>query len=351
MPPPPPLKETLEALHQCVLPGAGGAALVLCAFLLLGRWAAATGSAAAVVVAFLWGNFTLANVGSDQPTWENTARLLPWKPGADAPGYQWLPRAALLLLAVGLLSRWVGLVAARYLHERYWWGPGVMVWLPRAAAAAVVSGWLVLGKAAEAPEWATLRWQLAAATLLLWFVLDELARAGLSAEVSAYLGAALVAGGVVLLYSHNAKFMELAVLMGSAMFGVAVAAGLVKSLPAEVSEPAADYNPNPQLYDARKSEPSPRPEQPLSASGAIPAGVVFLAGLLLGTRPAHVENKVPAICFWLVALGPVLLAPFLLPRVARQNRWLLLAGRVLLVVVPLAAAVALAGKYETLAYE
>ena len=45
MPPLPPLKDTLEALQQCVLPGAGGAALVLAAFLCLGRWAGATGSA------------------------------------------------------------------------------------------------------------------------------------------------------------------------------------------------------------------------------------------------------------------------------------------------------------------
>jgi hypothetical protein len=341
MPPPPPLKDALEALQQTVLPGAGGAALVACAFLLFGRRAAAVGSVAAAAVAFLWGNFTLANLGAEPPTWENTARLLPWKPSADAPGYQWLPRAALLLMAVGLASRWVGLAAARGLHERYWWGPGVLVWLPRIAAAVVVSGWLVLGNAAQAPEWATLRWQLAGATLAVWFVLDELARKGLGADVSAYLAAALFTGGLVLLYAHNAKFMELAVLMGSA----------VKSSPAEVPEYVAEYNPNPELYDARKPELPPRPELPLAASGAIPAGVLFLVGLLLGTRPSHAENKVPAACFWLVALGPVLLAPFLVPRLARQNKWLLLAARVVLVVAPLVAAAILAGKYEALAYE
>jgi hypothetical protein len=253
-------------------------------------------------------------------------------------------------MAVGLASRWVGLLAARGLHERYWWGPGVLVWLPRIAAAAVVSGWLVLGHAAQAPEWAALRWELAAATVLVWFVLDELARKGLGAEVSAYLGAALFAGGLVLLYAHNAKFMELAVLMGSAMFGIAAATGVMKSLPDQVPEPVAEYNPNPELYDARKPDAIPRPELPLAASGAIPAGVLFLTGLLLGTRPSHAENKVPAICFWLVALGPALLAPFLVPRLARQNRWLLLAGRVALALAPLVAAVLLAGKYETLAY-
>jgi hypothetical protein len=349
--PPPPLRDTLEALQQCVLPGAGGAALVACIFLLLGRRAAATGSAAAAAAAFLWGNFTLASVGAARPTWENTWRVLPWKPEADAPGYQWLPRAALLLVAVGLASRWVGLVAARFLHERYWWGPGVMVWLPRIAAAVVASGWLVLGNAAQAPEWAGLRWELAAATVLVWFAADELVRKGLGAEASAYLGAALFAGGLVLLYSHNLRFMELAVLMGSAMFGVAAAAGVVKSPPAGAEEPAAEYNPDPELYDARKPDAPPRPEPPLAASGAIPAGALFLVGLLLGTRPSHAENKVPAVCFWLVALAPALLAPSLIPRVARQNKWLLLAGRVVLALAPLVAAVVLAGKHERLAYE
>src|SRR5579859_2686469 len=112
MPPPPPLKEVLEALYQFVLPGAGGAALVLAAFLLFGRWTAALGSAAAVTAAFMWGNFTLG-LNNDPPGWANTWRLIPWTPEDTAPGYQWPARAALVLVIVGLLSRWVGLLAAR----------------------------------------------------------------------------------------------------------------------------------------------------------------------------------------------------------------------------------------------
>ncbi len=345
LPPLPPLKDTLQALQQDVLPGAGGAALVMCVFLLVGRWAAATGAAAAVIVAFIGGNFTLSIAGTEQPTWDNTARLIPWKPEAAAPGYDWLPQATLLLMAVGLVSRWIGLVSVQLLDARYWWGPGAFVWLPRLAAVVVVSGWLVRGHAAQGPEWASLQWELSGATLLVWFVLDELARKGLGAEVAAYLAAALFAGGLVLLYAHNARFMELAVLMGSTMFGIAVAVGILRS------RPITNDNPNPNLHDAHKPEPIARTELPLGASGAIPAGVMFLVGLVLGTRPSHVENHVPAACFWLISLGLALLAPFLIPRLARQNQWLLLAGRILLVLVPLTAAVVLASNHETLPYK
>ena len=75
MPPPPPLKDVLEALYQCVLPGAGGAALVLAAFLLFGRRAAAIGSAVAVVAAFMWGNFGPPKLSLEDPvpTWANTS--------------------------------------------------------------------------------------------------------------------------------------------------------------------------------------------------------------------------------------------------------------------------------------
>jgi hypothetical protein len=78
---------------------------------------------------------------------------------------------------------------------------------------------------------------------------------------------------------------------------------------------------------------------------------VFLVGLVLGTWPSRVENKVPDVCFWLVALAPLLLAPFLVPRIARRNRWVLLALRVVLVLAPLVVAVLLAGQNEKFPYE
>ncbi len=317
----PPLKDVLDALSHAVLPGAGGAALVACAVLLLGRWAGALGTAAAVAVGFMWGNFALDPNKPDRPTWATTARLIPWSPEAEAPGYMWLARAALVLVIAGLVSRWLGLLAGRLFPERFRLAANVFVWAPRAGAVFAVSAWMVLGKAAEGPEWATLRWQLAAVMFLVWVAADGVARAGHGAEVAALLGACLFAGGTILLYTHNARFMELAVLAGSALFGVAAAT-------AARGERFAS-----------------------AASGAIPLAVAFLPGLVLGTRPSHDAHKVPVACFWLVTLAPVLLAPFVVPRIARQNRWLLLAGRVILVLVPLVVAVVLAGQHEQFPFE
>ena len=330
----PPLKDVLEALQLTVLPGAGGAALVLGAFLLLGRWAGALGSAAAVAVGFVWGNFTLAKLNGAPPTWANTWRLIPWAPDADAAGYQWLARSALVLVVVGLVSRWLGMLAARMLPERSWWGANVFVWAPRVSAVLLVSGWLVRGQAAQAEEWAFLRWQLVLAMIVAWVALDGIARNGASAQVALYAGAILLTGGVMMLYTHNARFMELAVLVGSALFGVAVANALV--------------------------EPDMNQEKP-DTSGAIPAVVAFLPGLLLGARPSMADHHVPVMCFWLVALAPAGLLLFLLPAVARKSDWQmggvrksdwqLAIGRAILVLLPLVVAVVLAAKHETLAFE
>ncbi|HEY1186251.1 MAG TPA: hypothetical protein VGE74_01280 [Gemmata sp.] len=327
MPPPPPLKDTLEALQQCVLPGAGASALVMCAFLVVGRWrAAALGSAAAVVVAFMCGNFTLQNLktGDPVPTWANTSRLLLWVPDEPSPGYQWLPRVALVLVAVGLVTRWLASAVSCGRPPLLGWLANVLVWGLRTWALFLTTAWLVQGAAASGPKWAYLRWELALAMLLVWVVTDGVARSGASGELSAYLAAAFYAGAAVLLYSHNAKFMELAVLVGSAMLGIAVAVLAV-----------------PGRGDGVK----------VLASGAIPAAVAFLPGLLLGTRPSHADNKVPGTSFWLVALAPLILAPFLIPRLSRQNRWLLVALRALLVLTPLVAAVLLAGRHEKFPYE
>jgi hypothetical protein len=88
----------------------------------------------------------------------------------------------------------------------------------------------------------------------------------------------------------------------------------------------------------------------ISTSGSVPFAALLLPGLVLGTRPAHAEHLVPTACFWLAALAPLLLVPFLIPRLARQNRWLVLALRALLVLIPLAVALALANEYETLPF-
>jgi hypothetical protein len=348
MPPLPPLKDVLEALQQLVLPGAAGAALVMCVFLLLGRWSAATASVVAVAAGFFWANFTNTDIISHPADWQTEGRI-PWKPDDPPKVFQWFPQASLVLMAVGLISRWFGMLVARGMPERYWWGTNAMVWLPRVGAIFAVSGWLVIGLAAEKPEWANLRWELAGAILLLWIVLDGVARDGISAEVSAYLGAALFAGAAILLYSRNGRFMDLAVIVGSAMFGIAAATGLVKSNPNAEQDPNFNYNPNPELFDARR--PDAEAEARLSASGAIPAAVVFLVSLVLGTRPSHAPHQVPVMSFWLVTLAPLVLAPFLIPRVSRQKGWLLVVLRAVLVLAPLVAAIVMAGKHEQLPFQ
>jgi hypothetical protein len=318
----PPTKYILETLQADVLPAAGGAALVLCLFLLLGRWSGALGSAAAIVVAFLAANFTLADLkGDDKPTWENTGRLISWKPAESAPGWQALPRAALLMVVVGLLSRWIGLLANRYLPERYWWGANLFVWAPRLAVVIAVSGWLAAGPAASKPEWEWLRLQLILSIFAVWIALDGLARddsgTWTGAEIAAYLSVIFLTAGAILLYTHNAKFMDLAVILGCGMFGIAVVATLGGC----------------------------------DTSGAVPACAAFLPGLIFGTRPSMVAHVVPSLALWLVALAPLVLLPFTVPALARGNGWMLRIARVLLILAPLITAIVLASQHEKLAFD
>jgi hypothetical protein len=183
----------------------------------------------------------------------------------------------------------------------------------------VVAGWLASGKAAAAPEWQWLRWQLAAAMFFVWIALDSVARADFGGEVAAYLAATFLVAGTILLYTHNALQMELAVIVGFAFFGLAVVSTLG----------ACD------------------------TSGAIPAGVVFLPGLLLATQPSWAENshKVPAHCLWMVALAPLVLLPFAIPAVAEKRGWFVRLLRAALVLAPLVAAIVLASEHEKLVFE
>jgi hypothetical protein len=183
----------------------------------------------------------------------------------------------------------------------------------------VVAGWLASGKAAEAPQWAGLRWQLSAAMFFIWIALDSVARAEFGGEVAAYLAATFLVAGTMLLYTHNAKQMEIAVILGFSFFGIAVVAVL------------GDCD----------------------TSGAIPAGVVFLPGLLLAAQPSWAENshKVPVHCLWMVALAPLVLLPFGIPAVAAKRGWLVRLLRAALVLAPLVAAIVLASEHEKLVFE
>jgi hypothetical protein len=312
----PPLRNAIEALQQDVLPAAAGATLVVCLFLMLGKRAAAIGSAAAMVFAFIWANFSFENsIDSEtgELVWANTHHLLPWKV-EPSPRVEWVPFAAFVLIVVGLLSRWLGLLASRQLPERRWWVANLLVWIPRIIAVVVVSTWLVSERVMSESPW--LRPTILLAMLLIWLTLDALARVREGGEIAAYLAMIFFAASGVLLYGHSAKFMEVAVVIGSAMFGIALVASLMKC----------------------------------DVSGAIPAGVAFLPGLVLGGRPS-LTTEVPYESFLLVSFAPIVLAPFLIPFLSRKNGWQVRAIRATLVLAPLAAAIIIAAQHEQLPFD
>jgi hypothetical protein len=306
MPPLPPTSLILETLRDIALPAASGAAFTLALFLTLGRWAGTLGSAAAVIVGFVWVNFTFSALD-----WEGTSRLIPWKPN-ERSAWHYLPRASLILVVVGLASRWLGSLAGCFLPDRAWWVKNLLVWVPRWVAILVVGNWVTPLPWSDAHPW--IKPALGAAMLFLWIALDGLARGGASDQATLALAATFLAAGGVIIYAHSSLFMDIALALAFAMIGIAVLARVTGC----------------------------------DASGAIPAGVGFLPTLVLNFRYQAEPNNVPAVCFWLVALAPIVLLPFLIPRIARQNRWLLLGSRFVFLAIPLVIAVALAMHHEDL---
>ncbi len=275
--------------------------------LIFGRWAGALASGAAVAVAFVCANYTARHLSwDDEP-------LLPWKPDDPAKPWLWLPRVALVLVAVGLISRWIGMIATHYLPERRWWGANLLVWAPRIAAVALTCGWLVSEKWATEDAW--LMPALGAAMLLEWIVLDGLSRSEASAEVAGYQAAIFLTASMMLLYHHWATVSFIALIVGSTMFGIAVVAGIAKA----------------------------------DTSGAVPASVGILPGLLLAGWMSQ-DSKIPLAAFWIVALAPLVLLPFLIPALARRDNWYIRAIRAVLILAALAAAAVLTDKYEQPAF-
>jgi hypothetical protein len=325
MPPLPPAEIVLDSLRLNILPAAGGAALVMCLFLLLGRWAAALGSAVAIIVGFVWADFTF-----EKASWDAIARLIPWKLEENAPAWHWMPRAAFVLVVVGLVSRWAGMLIARALPGRLWWGENLLVWAPRVAAVAAASGWVIPAPAIE--QWAWVRPAMIGVMVLSWVVLDGMSRTWDCGQVAAYQSLIFFAAGAVLMHHTWNTATELAFILGSAMFGIAVATAV-----------RATAVTGPELLPWEKPPPG------IMASGAIPAGVAFLPALLLNAR-LLAESTLSTTSFWLVALSPLALAPFLIPWVSRQRRWyMVLAGAVLLL-IPLGIAVNMAMQAAPPAY-
>lgn len=311
--PVPPTAELVDRVYHFALPAAGGAAFVVCLFAILGRRAGSLGAAAAVVFAFLWANF---DPSESLPEWERaagtpfawgkTGRLFPWTTSDDRPeAWHWLPRAALTLVVVGLLSRWLGLLAKRYVAETQWWVASLLVWLPRIGAVAAVAAWLVADRWVERHgPW--LVYVLATVMFVEWFVLDGIARSRVGGRVAVCQAVIFLAASVLLVYHQWPKAAEFAIVLGCAMFGVAVAAGATKS----------------------------------DESGAVPAGVACLPGLLLAGWEQQ-NSQIPVTAFWLLALAPLALTPLAIPWLNRQNGWHARVTRAVFVLTPVTIALVL----------
>ena len=300
LPPLPPADDVFTALKLTVLPAAGAAAFVYALFLSAGRWAGLFGSAVAVLAGLAYANWLELR--------------LPWNP--ERVAWEWLPRAAAAMVLIGLVSRCIGFGMDRLVGTgRWWWLANGFVWLPRVGVAIVVAFWLVPERVREPEPW--LLSTFAATMLLEWIILDGVARGGRGVSVAFSQAMMLLGCSAVILYSHSARFMEVSTVAGAALFGIGVVARVARTT---------------------------------GLSGCIPAGVVLLPGLILSTK-LGTESHVPAAAYYLVALAPLGLAPWLIPALARRRGWVSTAFQLAAVAVPIAIAVILAGQSETLPWE
>ncbi|MFO0802855.1 MAG: hypothetical protein U0791_07000 [Gemmataceae bacterium] len=299
LPPLPPTPLILSTLQEYALPAAGGATLAYASFLAVSRRLAMLGAAVAVAFGFAWANFQFGpfeEEGDKRLLWENAHRLISWKPNER---YAWhdLPRVAFVLLIAGLASR-----VLAYPFHRGRVHP-LLLWLPRAIAVFITSNWVIPAPWAEEHAW--IRPALAAVMFLSWIAWENASAFGIAATFFA-------AGGVAI-YAHSQLFMNIALVMAFAFGGLAAVAGAAKS-------------------DAR---------------GAIPAAVGFLPAFMLNVRYQS-ESQVPLAAFWLIGLAPLALLSTLIPRLARQPRWIVVSFQIVLVILPLAIAMGLALEYEQL---
>ena len=298
VPSPPPLADVLDAVQHVMLPAAGASAFVFAAVLLLGRFAN-LGAALAVCAGLVAGN------------WEKVP--MPAVPTASA--WTHLPGYAFDLLVIGLLTQ----LATRGGDQ-----PGVLSpsrrllvgvkWLVRSATVAYCANAVIPADPGfDRRQCYSL---FVVGSLALWFALDRLAECGNPAEALALPALVALLGGGVFLYAHSASFMDMATILGSALLGVAVVAGGVK-------------------VDAR---------------GAIPTFVGLFPGLLLSGR-ALTTSEVPAASFVLVAVAPLTLLPWAVPRLSRRTGPWPRVLRFVSVLTPLVVALILAGRVETLPWD
>jgi hypothetical protein len=278
----PPAKLVQEAALQAVLPPFVAAAAALGLIVLVfGRRAAVAGSAVAVAAGWAAGNYFRGTVA--------------WTPDERTA---WIPVVAVLAAAAGTVVRRLPTVG----------------WALWAAVLAVGVVRLLPAAALKEPWWAVPAFVLL--TAAVGAGLAHLSARDPGAGVPLLAAAALFTAGGVVLHAHSGKLLDVTTVAGSALLGVAAAAGLSRT----------------------------------DAGGAMPGAAAFLTGtLVVGFDTTY--SEVPARSFVLPAVAPLAALLVLLPPLRRLAGWRVRLVQAILILVPLAAAVGFAARAEPLDFE
>ncbi|HEY2786097.1 MAG TPA: hypothetical protein VGJ05_14105 [Fimbriiglobus sp.] len=270
----PPRHLVEDAVLHGVLPPAGAAAVVLgVALVAFGRKAAPVASAVAFVAA-------LAVALYAKP-------VVPWIPNL-LKRVEWIP----VLAAGGALAGMFGRCSG-FAWQTVLWTTVVALGIAKVCP----------GKYLQDPWWAVPSGAMLVS--LVGFIPAVLSRRNPGACIPFAISACLFAAGGVALFAHSALLMDLAVLSGSAFFGLAAVCLFCR----------------------------------VDVSGALPGAAVVLGGVLLSAYyDMDEECKVPASSFLLVAGAPLLLAVAYLPIVNRLGGWKLRTVQLVCVCAPLAYA-------------
>lgn len=309
----PPLSEALlrqlwDMLLYAQLPALGMAAAVMAAVVLLcgtkqAPLAAALGLTAGAALGLCLRD-AVRLTGSDIPWSELPSALLglclreaPALVSGDS-SWNYLPWTALAALWVGRMLRLLDVQP-------------IVDWSLRAALALVIA-WVVIPlNTRRELDW--LAPAFAALVLALWALLERLATELPDGSVPFCLALVFCNVGMVLIYAHSNRLMEVALVLGCALAGIAAVAWWRQA----------------------------------DTSGAMPAAAVMLPGLLLVGQQSTF-NEMPWYTFALPAVAPLLLAEVLALKEwqttrLRLARWLLMVA---LILIPLAVACYLADQAE-----
>jgi len=295
----PPLDLLLDILLNDFLTPALFAGALL--YLARGRRSGAVGAVLGLLCGLaigIWFNvqqMTKDLVGGKPPSSDWLRGNLPFWP--ESLGWHWLFGMTLAALVVGLVMRIPGW------PERLGW---VVLATTTLAACLLVASfvqqwglWIVHGFAFVAAG--------------EWVITEEQARRQPGGLVPFWLAGVFLAGAIVLIHAHCNRFFDLALIFCSTLGALGVVAWLCR----------------------------------LDVGSVVPGAVVALCCLLLAGF-SETSSEVPAICFFLVALAPLLLGVTLLPPLTRMSALYRGLLQTALLLLPLVIAVILCMQYESL---